>query len=271
MSNAYFPELTVTPSLPGVFSLVDVVFPGQANHHGTLFGGTALAMMDKFAFVLASRHLRRTVVTAALSETDFRAPVPVGHLAEVGGRIVGSGRRSVEIETELVAEDMLTGQRQSCLTGRFVMVGQEAEAASPNELPPIADEADLVRVVEIVFPGQTNHRGILHGGFALDWLGKAALVAASRRARQTVVMVSSKTLDFVAPARVGDIVESTARVVAIGRTSLTVETVMTAECPLAGERRRCTRADFVFVAIDDDGRPTPLASTVSLSSASQFY
>jgi acyl-CoA hydrolase len=88
------PDLTVTPSLPGLFRLVDVVFPGQANHHGTLFGGTTLAMMDKFAFVLASRHLRRTLVTAAVSETDFRAPVPVGHLTEVDGRRMPSGRRA---------------------------------------------------------------------------------------------------------------------------------------------------------------------------------
>ncbi len=260
MSKPHAPDLRVTLPLPGLFRLVDVVFPGQANHHGTLFGGTALAMMDKFAFVLASRHLRRTVVTAALSETDFRAPVPVGHLAEVDGRVVRSGQRSIEIEAELVAEDMLTGQRQSCLTGRFVMVGQEQEAAAPTLQPLDDDEPDLVRVVEIVFPGQTNHRGILHGGFALDWLGKAALVAATRCARQTVLMASSKTLDFVAPARVGDIVETTARVIAIGHTSLTVQTVMTAECPLAGERRHCTRADFVFVAVDDDGRPTPLVS-----------
>lgn len=252
--------------LSGLFRLVDVVFPGQVNHHGTLFGGAALAMMDKFAFVMASRFLRRTVVTAALSETDFRAPVPVGHLAEVDGKIVKAGRRSVEIEAELVAEDMLTGKRTSCLSGRFVMVGQEGDAvAEPVRVLQSDDDPHVVRVVEIVFPGQTDHRGILHGGFALDWLGKAALVAASRRARQSVVMASSKTLDFVAPARVGDIVETTARVTAIGRTSLTVSTAMTAECPQAGERRLCTRTDFVFVAVDDDGHPIPVPPESSTS------
>jgi len=243
----------------GLCRLVDVVFPGQANHHGTLFGGAALAMMDKFAFVLASRYLRRTVVTAALTETDFRAPVPVGHLAEVDGRIVKAGRRSVEIEAELVAENMLTGERTSCLSGRFVMVGQEDGAiAEPAGLAQIDDDPRVVRVVEIVFPGQTDHRGILHGGFALDWLGKAALVAASRRARQSVVMVSSKALNFVAPARVGDIVEATASVTSVGRTSLTVSTTMTTECPQAGQPRLCTRTDFVFVAVDDAGRPIPI-------------
>lgn len=242
--------------------LVDVVFPDKTNHHGTLFGGAGLAMMDKFAFVLASRYLRRTVVTAAVTDTDFRAPVLVGNIAEVSGQIVNTGKRSVTIQTELVAENMLTGKRSSCLSGRFVMVGhandgaEVASAATYNPAPEI--EADAVRVVEIVFPGQTNHRGMLHGSFALDWLSKAALVAASRRARQTVVMAASENLDFQAPAKVGEIVETTAKVVALGRTSLTIEAVMVSECPQAGERRECTRARFVFVAIDENAKPTPL-------------
>lgn len=244
------------------FNLVDVVFPDKTNHHGTLFGGAGLAMMDKFAFVLASRYLCRTVVTAAVTDTDFRAPVLVGNIAEVSGRIVHTGKRSVTIQTELIAENMLTGARTSSLSGRFVMVGhasdcaEDAVSSAYNPAPDI--EAGTVRVVEIVFPGQTNHRGLLHGGFALEWLSKAALVAASRRARQSVVMAASEHLDFVAPAKVGDIVETTAKVVALGRTSLTIEAVMTSESPQVGERRECTRAKFVFVAIDEHSKPMPL-------------
>lgn len=260
-----YPPLVLDPAIgaepsAGLFSLVDMVFPGQSNHHGTLFGGAALAMLDKFAFVLASRHLRRTVVTAALTRTDFRAPVPAGELAEARGRVVRQGQRSVDVEAELWSENLLTGARQCCLRGTFVMVAGKGEAVpAGNPAAPLpAEDVGLVRVVEIVFPGQANHRGILHGGYALDWLAKAALVAASRRARQAVVMASAQTLDFVAPARVGDIVEVTAHVVSVGRSSLSVHTEMTAESPQDGEFRLCTRADFVFVAIDADGRPTPL-------------
>lgn len=251
----------------GLFSLVDMVFPGQSNHHGTLFGGAALAMLDKFAFVLASRHLRRTVVTAALTRTDFRAPVPAGELAEARGRVIRQGQRSVDVEAELWSENLLTGARQCCLRGTFVMVGGKdgGVPAALTPLPVAQDDPALVRVVEIVFPGQANHRGILHGGYALDWLAKAALVAASRRARQAVVMASAQTLDFVAPARVGDIVEVTAHVVSAGRSSLSVHTEMTAESPQDGEFRLCTRADFIFVAIDAEGRPTPLVPSAECS------
>ena len=256
------PEFPKPP--PGVFPtcLHDLVFPEQSNHHGTLFGGAALAMLDKLAFILASRQMRRTLVTASVSQLDFLAPVQAGDLAEASGFVVRRGQRSIEIAAELVGEDLSTGRRQRCLAGRFVMVAQ-------GELPlgPVAEAApvpaDQVRVAELVLPGQTNHRGIVHGAAALAWLSKAALVAASRRTRQTLVMASSDRLDFVAPARSGDIVEVSAQVVRHGRSSLRVDTTMHAESPLSGERRLCTEAGFVFVAIDADGRPPPLSQESS--------
>jgi acyl-CoA hydrolase len=237
--------------------LHDLVFPEQSNHHGTLFGGAALAMLDKLAFILASRQMRRTLVTASVSQLDFLAPVRSGDLAEASGTVVRRGRRSIEIEAELVGEDLATGRHQRCLAGRFVMVAQGEAPLGPvaGDCPPAAGQ---VRVAELVLPGQTNHRGIVHGAAALAWLSKAALVAASRDTRRTLVMASSDRLDFVAPARSGDIVEITAQVVRRGRRSVRVETTMAAESPLSGERRLCTRAGFVFVAIDADGRPVPL-------------
>lgn len=42
----------------GEARLCEMVFPEQANHYGTLFGGTALSLMGKAAFVAASRHAR---------------------------------------------------------------------------------------------------------------------------------------------------------------------------------------------------------------------
>ena len=49
--------------MSGVVRLIDMVFPGDTNHHGTLFGGVALAHMDKVAFLAASRHGRAPFVT----------------------------------------------------------------------------------------------------------------------------------------------------------------------------------------------------------------
>jgi acyl-CoA hydrolase len=46
----------------------------------------------------------------------------------------------------------------------------------------------------------------------------------------------------------------------VGRTSLTVEVELWAENLLSGDRRRATSGRFVFVALDDQGRPTPVRS-----------
>lgn len=51
--------------------LIEMVFPEQANHYGTLFGGQALALMDKAAFIAASRYARRAVVTARSEKVDW--------------------------------------------------------------------------------------------------------------------------------------------------------------------------------------------------------
>lgn len=102
--------------------IVEMVFPNQANHYGTLFGGDALRLMDMAAFVAASRHARRPVVTASSERIDFHVPVRQGQLAEVVGRVTRTGRSSMAVEVELWAEDLLTGARELCTKGSFVLV-----------------------------------------------------------------------------------------------------------------------------------------------------
>jgi acyl-CoA hydrolase len=117
--------------------IVEMVFPNQTNHYGTLFGGDALRLMDMAAFVTASRHARRPVVTASSERIDFHVPVRQGQLAEVVGRVTRSGRTSLTVEVELWAEDLLTGNRELCTKGSFVLVavderGRPASIASPK-------------------------------------------------------------------------------------------------------------------------------------------
>jgi acyl-CoA hydrolase len=102
--------------------LWEIVFPDHANHLGTLFGGQALAWMDKVAFVAATRFSRRTVVTARSEQVDFHVPVRQGQLVELVARVVDVGRSSMQIEVELNAEDVLAGTRCLCTRGRFTMI-----------------------------------------------------------------------------------------------------------------------------------------------------
>lgn len=119
-------------------SFLEMVFPDRTNHYGTLFGGEALALMDKAAFVVASRFARRTVVTASSEKVDFHVPVRAGQLVELCAEIVGTGRTSMTVEVELFAEDLLSGDRQLATRGRFVMVALDAhgKASSVPALEP---------------------------------------------------------------------------------------------------------------------------------------
>lgn len=241
-------------------AVVDMVWPDQSNHHGTLFGGAALSMLDRVAFILGSRALRGAVVTAAVSRLDFAAPALAGQLVECSARVIRRGRRSVTLDATLVAESLLSGERTTCLSGEFVMVrqmGRNDQGPTPraslqgnqSTVQPMTRE-DVTTVAEIVFPGHANHRGVLHGGPAMAWMAKAGFVAATRRARRTVVMAASDELNFRQPAHVGDVVEVRACVIAQGKRSLQVQADMWAECPSTGIRRHCSEARLVYVAVD---------------------
>jgi acyl-CoA hydrolase len=125
-------QLASTPATQPVLEaqLLEMVFPDHTNHLGTLFGGQALAWMDKAAFIVASRYARRTVVTARSEEVSFRVPVRKGQLVELVARIVRVGHSSMTVEVEMTAEDPLTGDRRVCTTGRFVMVALDSNGVA---------------------------------------------------------------------------------------------------------------------------------------------
>lgn len=121
---------------PREVRLWEIVFPDHANHLGTLFGGQALAWMDKAAFLAATRYARRTVVTARSEQVDFHVPVRQGQLVELVARVAEVGRSSMRVDVELHAEDPHAGTRELCTRGRFTMIalavdGTPVAVASP--------------------------------------------------------------------------------------------------------------------------------------------
>ena len=116
--------------------MTEIVFPDHSNHLGTLFGGQALAWMDKAAFIAASRHARRTVVTARSERVDFSAPVPTGSIVELIARVVEVGRTSMQVEVELHCEDLHSGSSRLATRGRFRMVALDP-AGRPAAVPPL--------------------------------------------------------------------------------------------------------------------------------------
>jgi len=114
--------------------IVEMVFPNQTNHYGTLFGGHALRLMDQAAFIAASRHCRSTVVTASSERVDFRIPVHQGQIIELVAQVIATGRTSMTVEVEMFAEWLLTGKQQLCTRGRFVLVALDGKGR-PTAVP----------------------------------------------------------------------------------------------------------------------------------------
>ncbi len=95
--------------------------PGQTNHHGTLFGGELMRLLDALAFIAATRHVRLPLVTARSEQTDFHSPVAVGELVDLRAAVAEIRRTSLVIEVEATAEEPCTGHIRPCTRARFVL------------------------------------------------------------------------------------------------------------------------------------------------------
>jgi len=118
--------------------------------------------------------------------------------------------------------------------------------------------AETIRSWEIVFPNDANPVGTMFGGKLMAIMDKIAAIAASRYAEKIAVTASTEAMDFKCPVKVGDRIQTFARVVWVGRTSLVVKVDVYAENPLTRKREHTTTAHFNFVALDEKGKPAPV-------------
>lgn len=114
----------------------------------------------------------------------------------------------------------------------------------------------------IAMPQDTNPDGDLFGGWIVSMMDLAGAVAAKRKARQRIVTVAMDNIQFHRPVFVGDFLECFARVVKIGRTSITVEVDARVERRLTGDVEQVTEGHFVYVAIDENRRPVSVQPNI---------
>jgi acyl-CoA hydrolase len=98
------------------------VFPNTTNHYDTLFGGTAMQLMDEVAFITATRFSRQRMVTVSSDRIDFKQPIPSGTIVELIGTVERLGNTSLEIKVEIFIEQMYSYERLKAVTGTFTFV-----------------------------------------------------------------------------------------------------------------------------------------------------
>jgi len=105
----------------------------------------------------------------------------------------------------------------------------------------------------IAMPADTNANGDIFGGWLMSQMDLGSSVVARHRARGRVATVAVEAMTFYKPVWVGDVVSIHADLTKEGRTSMTVHTEVWVTRQPSGERAKMTEAEFVFVAVSDDG------------------
>lgn len=111
----------------------------------------------------------------------------------------------------------------------------------------------------IAMPADTNPNGDIFGGWIMSQMDLGSGILASKTAKARVVTVAMEGLSFLQPVAVGDTVACYARVEKIGRSSMKIPVEVWIErFRQHGEQILVTRGVFIYVAVDEVGRPIPV-------------
>ncbi|MAZ03952.1 MAG: acyl-CoA thioesterase [Sneathiella sp.] len=107
-------------------------------------------------------------------------------------------------------------------------------------------------------PSDCNNNGDIFGGWVLSQMDMAGGILAARRAKGRTVTVAVEAMTFHQPIKVGDVVSIYGEIERVGRTSVAVKLTTIVTRKLNPDEIKVTEGTYVFVAIDDNGKPRPV-------------
>ncbi|WP_210366646.1 acyl-CoA thioesterase [Bacillus sp. REN3] len=127
-----------------------------------------------------------------------------------------------------------------------------------------AISSDISRTFKthLVLPPDTNHMGTIFGGTILAYVDEIAGIAAMKHSRKAVVTASIDRVNFLSPAKVGDILVLEAVIISTGRTSMEVYVKVETQHLETGERTLTTTSFVTMVAKDEDGNPVAVPGVI---------
>lgn len=131
---------------------------------------------------------------------------------------------------------------------------------STTPRPASASRTLMSIVMEIA---HANNAGFVHGGTIMRLVDSAAGIAAFRHSRCRVVTAAMDDMSFLSPVYIGDLVTVRAMVNDAHRTSMEVGVHVEAETIATSDVRHVNSAHLVFVALDENGAPTPVAPVLA--------
>ena len=118
-------------------------------------------------------------------------------------------------------------------------------------------QGDLV-LRTLAMPADANAAGDIFGGWVMAQMDLACGIKAAERARGRVVTAAVREMAFAKPMKVGDTLSIYIAITKVGRTSMTLHVEAWAQRYLTEVKQRVTHAEFIMVALDRDGHPTPV-------------
>ena len=128
------------------------------------------------------------------------------------------------------------------------------ETSAQDQAPPRGELA----IRTLAMPADANPKGDIFGGWVLSQMDIAGGITAGQHARGRVATVAITAMTFHLPVFVGDVLCVYADVEKVGRTSIALHLEAWALRGRVGERVKVTQGQFVFVALDKNGRPRPV-------------
>ena len=110
----------------------------------------------------------------------------------------------------------------------------------------------------LAMPSDANAANDIFGGWVMAQMDLACGIRAAERARGRVVTAAVKEMSFAKPMKIGDTLCIYTDITRVGRTSMTLKVEAWAQRYLSHVMEKVTDADFIMVALDAMGRPTPI-------------
>jgi|SRR6266545_2378447 uncharacterized protein (TIGR00369 family) len=122
-------------------TLSQLMHPEHANLLGNVHGGWVMKLVDEAGALACMRHAQKRVVTVAIDSMTFRQPIKIGDLVILNAEVTYTGRTSMEVEVQVVAEDPITGERTHTNTAYLVYVALDDEGR-PASVPRLEAETE---------------------------------------------------------------------------------------------------------------------------------
>lgn len=135
-------ELTPKSWKDSYTKMEKLVLPADTNVFNSLYGGRLMEWVDNVGSIVAFKHCRTKTVTGSIDSLFFLAPIHLGYIVKMQGRLNYTTDRSMEIEVDVSAQDAFTGRERFTTKAylTYVAIDDDGKSISVPQLLMDSDE-----------------------------------------------------------------------------------------------------------------------------------